>query len=264
MTPIQVAQGWGSSLADEVEGVNIVDVNPRHGLWSFGLDGGGGVVEFWDPRSRTALTRLNLPGSTLLPAQSLDDVLAPAQKLSVTAMASHPTDGLSMAIGTNTGHTLLYDLRSPTPFAVKDQGYGEEIRTVDWLRGGGAQEDGGRVVSADSKVIKVWSKEDVGALSRLELTSSPARTSFPYTRRTHSSTFTPYRTLVSSSPHATRPTCRLTTSPRSGRPLVGQVSSIRLRRSWRTTQPQVPARAPMQTSNSSTRMSSKRPSCTSS
>lgn len=162
MTPISVAKNWGSSTADEVEGVNIVDVNPRHGLWSFGLDGGGGVVEFWDPRSRTALTRLNLPTSTLLPAQSIEaDSLAPVQKLSITAIASHPTDGLSMAVGTSSGHTLLYDLRSPTPFAVKDQGYGEPIKNVDWLRGGGAQEDAGRVISADSKVIKVWSKDEV-------------------------------------------------------------------------------------------------------
>ena len=166
MTPISVAQQWNSSLSDEVEGVNIVDVNPRHGLWSFGLDGGGGVVEFWDPRSRTALTRLNLPTSTLLPVQNIEEnSLAPIKKLSVTALASHPTDGLSLAVGTSSGHTLLYDLRSPTPFAVKDQGYGEAIKSVDWLRGGGAQEDNGRVISADSKVIKIWSKDEV---SRVE------------------------------------------------------------------------------------------------
>ncbi|OCF32052.1 ribosome biogenesis protein ENP2 [Kwoniella heveanensis BCC8398] len=162
MTPLNVAKGWGDGREDEVEGVNVVDVNKRHGLWSFGLDGAGGVVEFWDPRSRSALTRLSLPSSTLLPAQTHEDTnsLAPIQKLSVTALSSHPTDGLSFAVGTSTGHTLLYDLRSPTPFAVKDQGYGEAIRNVDWLRGGGAQEDTGRVVSADSKVIKIWDKAD--------------------------------------------------------------------------------------------------------
>lgn len=163
MTPLRVAQGWGDGNEDDVEGVNVVDVNPRHGLWSFGLDGGGGVVEFWDPRSRSALTRLVLPSSNLLPAQSFgqDSVLAPAPKLSITALSSHPTDGLSLAVGTSTGHTLLYDLRSPTPFAFKDQGYSEPIRKVDWLRGGGAHEDAGRVVSADSKVIKIWDKNQV-------------------------------------------------------------------------------------------------------
>lgn len=169
MTPITIAQKWGSSLSADVEGVNVVDVNARHGLWSFGLDGGGGVVEFWDPRSRSALTRLNLPTSTLLPAQTNEaDSLAPVKRMEVTALASHPNDGLSMAVGTSSGHTLLYDLRSPTPFAVKDQGYGEAIKSVEWLRGGGAQEDAGRVISADSKVIKVWSRDEVSVTTGSE------------------------------------------------------------------------------------------------
>lgn len=156
MTSLNVAQWAG---ADDVEGVNCLDVNPRHGLWSFGLDGGG-AVEFWDPRARSALTRLTLPAASLLPAQNydVDALFSRQQKLSISSLKSHPTDGLSLAVGTSTGHTLLYDLRSPTPFAVKDQGYGEPVRVVDWLRGGGAQEDSGRVVSADSKVIKVWDK----------------------------------------------------------------------------------------------------------
>jgi ribosome biogenesis protein ENP2 len=164
MTPLEIARGWGDDRESEVEGVNVVDVNPRHGLWSFGLDGGGGVVEFWDPRSRSALTRLCLPSEALLPATTIDteSMLAPPlRKLSITSLASHPTDGLSLAVGTSSGHTLLYDLRSPSPFAVKDQGYGEPVKRVDWLRGGGAQEDSGRVISADSKVIKVWGKQDV-------------------------------------------------------------------------------------------------------
>ncbi|ORY30010.1 WD40-repeat-containing domain protein [Naematelia encephala] len=153
MTPLDVAHGF----EDDVEGVNVVDVNPQHGLWSFGMDGGG-FVEFWDPRSRTALTRLHLPSDTLLPVQPIESTVQ--HRLGVTALTSHPTDGLSLAVGTSTGHTLLYDLRSPTPFAVKDQGYGEPMRAVNWLRGGGAQEDNGRVISADSKVIKVWGKDD--------------------------------------------------------------------------------------------------------
>ncbi|KAK4689112.1 ribosome biogenesis protein ENP2, partial [Tremellales sp. Uapishka_1] len=163
MTPLQVARNWGNGRESEVEGVNVVDVNPRHGLWSFGLDGGGGVIEFWDPRSRSALTRLTLPAADLLPVQSFnpDSLIAqPIPKLSITSLASHPTDGLSLAVGTSSGHTLLYDLRSPTPFAVKDQGYGEAVKSVDWMRGGGAQEDMGRVVSADSKVVKIWDKNN--------------------------------------------------------------------------------------------------------
>ena len=77
------------------------------------------------------------------------------KRLSVTAVKSH-WEGLSLAVGTSTGHVLLYDVRSPRAFAMKDQGYGEDIKKVDWMSG-----DGGKVISADSKVIKVWSKDDV-------------------------------------------------------------------------------------------------------
>lgn len=165
MTPINIGKGLDRTTYDEVEGVNVIDVNPRHGLLSMGLDGGGGIIEFWDPRSRTALTRLTLPTSELLPIQPFEqNPFTPQQKLSITALSSHPSDGLSLAVGTSTGHTLLYDLRSPSPFAVKDQGYGEPMRTVEWLRGGGAQEDNGRVVSADSKVIKIWDKNNVSTI----------------------------------------------------------------------------------------------------
>ncbi|ORX33872.1 WD40-repeat-containing domain protein [Kockovaella imperatae] len=158
MVPIKVQ-------TDDIDGVNVVDVNSRHGLWSLGLDGGSGIVEFWDPRSKSALTKLLLPTSTLLPMQPHYDgtgIIPPEQTLSVTALASHPTDGLSLAVGTSTGHTLLYDLRSPTPFAIKDQGYGEPMKNVEWLRSGGG-EDEGRVISADSKVVKIWNKKDASS-----------------------------------------------------------------------------------------------------
>lgn len=154
MQPLTVGhrQGKNQMEVEDVDGVNCIDVNRRHGLWSFGLDGASsGHVEFWDSRSRTALTSLHLPSSSLLPSsQSREGV-------SVTALQSHPTDGLSLAVGTSTGHTLLYDIRSPRPFAVKDQGYGEALRSVEWLTGQGGAE--GKVATADSKVIKVWHKD---------------------------------------------------------------------------------------------------------
>lgn len=216
MQPLVIGKGL-----EGVDGIDVVDVNKRHGLLSLGLDGGGGVVEFWDPRSKSALTRLLLPAEQLLPAQSgaADGLARPEHRLAVTALASHPTDGLSLAVGTSTGHTLLYDLRSPTPFAVKDQGYGEAMITVDWLRGGGAQEGEGRVVSADSKVIKVWNKEDVSGsphsvqTGHSQRTRSPLRTSFPYILPAHSSTCVPFRIRASSSARATLPSSPPGTCP---------------------------------------------------
>jgi ribosome biogenesis protein ENP2 len=75
--------------------------------------------------------------------------------LSVTATSSR-VDGLSYAIGTSTGHTLLYDIRSARPFAQKDQGYGLPIRNVLWVEGGGRMAGDGMTLSADKKVIKIW------------------------------------------------------------------------------------------------------------
>jgi ribosome biogenesis protein ENP2 len=164
LSPIQVGGAASSSSssktkwksADEIDGVNCLDVNKTHGLWSFGLDGASsGHVEFWDPRSRSTLTSLNLPTSSLKPS-SPNNPASPF--MSVTALESHPSDGLSLAVGTSTGHTLLYDLRSPRPFAVKDQGYAEPIKKVNWLIGSDGRT--GKIASSDSKVIKVWEKDD--------------------------------------------------------------------------------------------------------
>ncbi|KAJ9115526.1 hypothetical protein QFC22_005288 [Naganishia vaughanmartiniae] len=166
MIPLKVGQRGGSGKGKEkeedtdIEGVNCIDVNPTHGLWSLGLEGATtNHIEFWDPRSRTALTSLHLPVSSLLPTTtSRSSVTKP---FSITALKSHPTDGLSYAVGTSTGHTLLYDIRSAKPFAVKDQGYGEALKTVDWMLGSAAAGgNGGAVLSADSKVVKVWNKYD--------------------------------------------------------------------------------------------------------
>ena len=84
-------------------------------------------------------------------------------KISVTAISSR-SDGLSYAIGTSTGHTLLYDIRSPRPFATKDQGYGLPVKKVVWIDGGHNVTHEGLVLSADKKVIKLWDRENVRVL----------------------------------------------------------------------------------------------------
>jgi len=83
--------------------------------------------------------------------------------ISVTAISSR-LDGLSYAVGTSTGHTLLYDIRSARPFATKDQGYGLPVKKVAWIDGGHNVDDG-LVLSADKKVIKLWDREKVRIMS---------------------------------------------------------------------------------------------------
>jgi ribosome biogenesis protein ENP2 len=142
---------------EEILGVNVADINPVHQLFAFGVDGSG-TVQFWDPRSRNCVGVLRLPANKLL-SSSFDS--SSEGGLSVTALSSR-FDGLSYAIGTSTGHTLLYDIRSTKPFASKDQGYGLPVKNVVWIQGGSRMAGDGMVLSADRKVIKIWDKNSVG------------------------------------------------------------------------------------------------------
>ncbi|KAJ2919005.1 hypothetical protein MD484_g1423, partial [Candolleomyces efflorescens] len=136
----------------EILGVNVVDINPAHQLLAFGVDGNG-TVQFWDPRSRSNVGILRLPTGRLMPLSAMND----GAPLSVTAISSRH-DGLSYAIGTSTGHALLYDIRAAKPFAVKDQGYGLPIKDTIWIEGGHRMAGDGLVLSADKKVIKIWDR----------------------------------------------------------------------------------------------------------
>ncbi|KAJ7057791.1 NUC153 and WD40 repeat-containing nucleolar rRNA processing-related protein [Mycena amicta] len=132
---------------EEILGVNAIDVNPAHQLLAFGIDGGG--AQFWDPRSRSRVGVLRLPRSRLVPPSA-----------GVTAISSR-ADGLSYALGTSTGHTLLYDIRAGQPFALKDQGYGLPVKSVAWIEGGSRMAGDGLVLSADRKVVKIWDRNSV-------------------------------------------------------------------------------------------------------
>ena len=79
--------------------------------------------------------------------------------LSITSISSR-VDSLSYAVGTSTGHTLLYDNRAAKPFTLKDQGYA--VKNVTWIAGGSRMVGDGMVLSANKKVIKIWDRHSVG------------------------------------------------------------------------------------------------------
>ncbi|KAF5336415.1 hypothetical protein D9611_006518 [Ephemerocybe angulata] len=148
MTPLVLED----DVTGEIEGVNVVDINPAHQLLAFGVDGNG-TVQFWDLRSRSKVGILRLPASRLMPVSAVTN----GAPLGVTAISSRH-DGLSYAIGTSTGHTLLYDIRAANPFAMKDQGYGLPIKDTFWIEGGSRMAGDAMVLSADKKVIKIWDR----------------------------------------------------------------------------------------------------------
>ncbi|KAH7882356.1 WD40-repeat-containing domain protein [Phlebopus sp. FC_14] len=149
---------------DPILGVNCIDINPAHQLLAFGVDGSASV-QFWDPRSRSRVGILDLPknrisrstGRSKIALPGVDDEESTSGSLAVTSIASR-TDGLSYAVGTSTGHTLLYDIRSPRPYALKDQGYGLPVKNVVWIEGGSRMAGDGMVLSADKKVVKIWDR----------------------------------------------------------------------------------------------------------
>ncbi|KLO17661.1 hypothetical protein SCHPADRAFT_846182 [Schizopora paradoxa] len=143
----------------DIAGVNAIDINPAHQLLAFGVDGNGSV-EFWDPRSRSRVGLLHLPQSLMSTSISVaTDGLGDSRNFSVTSLASR-SDGLSYAVGTSTGHTLLYDIRTSRHFTQKDLGYGLPVKNVLWIDGGGKVAGDGLVLSADRKVIKIWDRNN--------------------------------------------------------------------------------------------------------
>lgn len=75
---------------------------------------------------------------------------------SVTALKFN--GGLTLGVGTATGHVMLYDIRSNKPFYTKDHMYGLPIKDVDFHY----QND--LVYSMDSSVVKIWDKNNVSSL----------------------------------------------------------------------------------------------------
>lgn len=183
MAPFQLGEG---SSHGEVTGCNAVDVNPAHGLLSFGTEGAG-VVELWDQRAPRRAGTLSIATPTIMDAsllaakRGLPGIVLPGEDanavavqnamtgLSVSALSS-AQDGLNMAVGTSTGHVLLYDLRMDKPYATKDQGFSLPIKSLSWpgdarqTRGGSSSSEAhDTVMSADAKGIKVWPKSDPGS-----------------------------------------------------------------------------------------------------
>ncbi|CCG81554.1 rRNA processing protein Enp2 [Taphrina deformans PYCC 5710] len=119
-------------------GVNTVDICPAHQLFGFGT--ANGTVEFWDPRFRSRIGLLDMNSQN--------------ESASITAL-KFADDGLNFAVGSDTGITTLFDLRSPQPILSKDQGYGLPIKSLHYLQSP-ASDPAHRILSADSKIIKIW------------------------------------------------------------------------------------------------------------
>lgn len=134
-----------SSLDTEI---NTCDINPVHQLLVTGTT--SGHIECWDPRSGKSESTVNC---------RIADVESDSS-FSVTKVKFR--DSLNLAVGTNTGHILLYDIRSQRPYLVKDHNYGLPIKAIEFI----AEHD--YIASIDTKIMKIWERETGKAVTSVE------------------------------------------------------------------------------------------------
>eukprot|EP00727_Mastigamoeba_balamuthi_P013136 m51a1_g8445 hypothetical protein (644) ;mRNA; r:382638-384843 len=137
------------------EGLNVGDVNPAHMLLAFGGD--GGLVECFDPRARKCVAALD----TVPHARAIDG--SPQDGDPGVSALAFAADGLTMAVGTNSGQCMLYDLRSSRPYTSKFHQNCLPICSLRFHEG-----ETSRVLSADSKVVKIWDKKNGELLCAVE------------------------------------------------------------------------------------------------
>ncbi|XP_063080309.1 nucleolar protein 10, partial [Engraulis encrasicolus] len=131
---------------------NVCDINPIHHLFATGTI--EGKVECWDPRARNRVGILDCALGSVADNTEVDGLP------SVTALKFH--DSLGLAVGTSTGQILLYDLRSSQPLLVKDHYYSLPIHSLNF------HDQLDLVISADSKIIKMWNKDTGKIFSTVE------------------------------------------------------------------------------------------------
>ena len=106
-----------------------------------------GVVSSLDMRAKpTPLSTLHVDGKAA----------------GISAMKFDEGNALNVAIGTNAGKVLLYDLRSSKPVVVKQHPHGLPIVSLDF------HNTSRRVISADTKVIKIWERDSGDAFTTVE------------------------------------------------------------------------------------------------
>ncbi|XP_017151471.1 nucleolar protein 10 [Drosophila miranda] len=132
--------------------LNACDVNPEHHLLVAGSK--EGTVEAWDPRTKQRCSTLDvamkLPGVKEFP--------------SVTALKYR--SGLHMAVGTASGHVLIYDIRAKQPLLVKNHLNRLPIKRLAFNPAQNA------VYSLDEATLKLWDEQTGKQIAYVESTSS--------------------------------------------------------------------------------------------
>lgn len=158
---LNLAQGrFLAPLRTARPSISVVGLSPLNRLLAFGGD--DGVVEVWDSRvaGRSGAVAAGMADSGAHARAQFPRYVRESPR--VSAVRFDECDGVTMAVGTSSGHALLYDLRMPTPLFCRDQGFGLPVHTLRFLHGGV------HVLSSDAKSIKVWRREDSATTVTIE------------------------------------------------------------------------------------------------
>lgn len=136
-------------------GCNKIHVNPVHSLICCG--GEGLLCEFWDPRSRKAVSKVRI-----------DQVASTSNVIADTTAVKFDSDGLTLAVGTSTGYTFLYDIRSSVPLYCKEHQYGLPIVDISF------HNSSRTVMSTDKKICKIWERDEPNRGKILTNVEAPA------------------------------------------------------------------------------------------
>lgn len=146
---INLEQGcFLAPLATSLPSINAIASNDVHPILA--LAGDDGRLECWDPRDRTRACVLDIPASVADMDQATFRAFKKASKGVALTAAAFDASGLQLAVGTNTGHALLYDIRAGAPHLVKDHRYGLPIKKVLF------HTRSNKLLTIDSKITKIW------------------------------------------------------------------------------------------------------------
>ncbi|XP_058452940.1 nucleolar protein 10 [Malaya genurostris] len=132
--------------------INACEVNSEHHLLCVGTQ--EGIVEAWDPRDKkrcgTLDVALNIQNNTKLTAVS----------------ALKFKNGLHMAVGTASGHVLLYDIRAKEPLLVKDHLNDLCVKKIAFNK------EQNVVCSLDNAMLKIWNENTGKQVAYIESNSN--------------------------------------------------------------------------------------------
>lgn len=137
-------------LKSESVSVNAVKVSEQHGLIAFGCD--GGVIEFWDRRTRDK----GLGGIEVSSTSSTSSTP------SIRSLCYLP-NGINIASGTSDGRVLTFDLRRQNKaISVLDHYNGYPIHKIDYHL------QGNNLISSDKRSIKIWKDDSTNIFTTIE------------------------------------------------------------------------------------------------